>query len=606
MIEKQLQNKVIEDLENNAFAEKIINPYSKNVHENKEHFGIYKIIIDLYESSVQTIINSLKNQDFDIINGREIKNISMGKDKLYADILIKGIENQKYYVIELKVNKSTSRETVTELMAYRHEIKNHLPFISNEDVVLVIISLEYSSLLKHAVSSLLLDNISVLCLKPIMSMGEIISYTVEDILAWSDIEVKKINKKMFEGYSLYLFSKVNEEKIEKKVIDQDRMFAIEYYKADANMYNTNGICVIWDHYKSIPTISNTSSDYAISIFKINPYCATYENLSSESDVLSKYIVENIYEHDNLESSGLQINQSSNKLHSILSKKYSPQYGEFATFHLYEEKILNIAQPLYCDAWGRLGQQIKDMYYDYCETLFKGKHYTEPTVFMKIFNYLFEEYPFYNDVGIGEYFYFGIYLKCLENSLKSYAESRSLRLWIQIERIWSVIFCSFLKYPDLGKDMQLVEIKQENIDQNINVIGEYIKFFANSSTDDKKKQAFKMGCRYWYVYLDSLGNIIYLEELEDLCFDNELPSKLSKYFFDNFIELIDKIKQNEIFEDRMLGCVGHILSRCSREKWSNKEGLINTITTLEPSKLKYGLLDDLILKSEMRNLLNYNS
>jgi hypothetical protein len=297
MIEKQLQNKVIADLDNNEFAEKITYPYLNSVHDKNNCFGPNNIVKDLYESNVKTIIKSLQNQDFDIINGKEIKNISMGKDRLYTDILIKGIEDQKYYIIELKVNKCTGRETVTELMAYIHEIKNHLPFISNEDVVLIIVSLEYSSLLKHAVSSLLLDNISVLCLKPILLKDEIISYTVEDILAWDDIEVKKINKKMFEGYSLFLFSKVNEEKIEKKVIDQDRIFAIEYYKADANMYNTNGICIIWDNYDSQPVISNISSDYAISLFKINPYCIAYENLVSETDTLSKYIVENIHGYD---------------------------------------------------------------------------------------------------------------------------------------------------------------------------------------------------------------------------------------------------------------------------------------------------------------------
>jgi hypothetical protein len=308
---------------------------------------------------------------------------------------------------------------------------------------------------------------------------------------------------------------------------------------------------------------------------------------------------------NLESSGLEINQPSNKLHRILSKKYSPQYGDFATFYLYEEKILNRALSIYCDAWGRLGQQIKEMYNDYCDTLFKGKHYTEPTVFIKLFNYLFEEYPFYNGTGNGEYFYFGVYLKGLENLLKSYSQTRNLRLWIRIEQIWSVLFCSFLKYPELRNDIPL-EIINDNIDESINVISEYIKLCTNSNINDKKKQAFKIGCRNSHFYIESLGSIIYLEEPEDLCFDNEVPSKLSKYFFDNFIEFIDKVRQNEIFEDRILGCVGHILFRTSWGDFNGKEELINTITTLELTTLNYDSLDELIIKCEMRNLLNYNS
>lgn len=598
MKEKELQNKVIADIENNTFSEKIRNLHLNNINENNDCFGIHKIVTDLHKSSVDTIIESLQNQDFDIINGKEIKNIAIGNDRLYTDVLIKGIENQKYYIIELKVNKDTGRETVTELMAYRHEIKNHLPFISDGDVTLIIISLEYSSLLKHAVSSLLLDNIPVLCLKPIMLNEEIVSYNIEDFLAWTDIEIKRISKKMFEGFSLYLFSKDSEEIIEKKVIDQERKFAIEYYKAEANMSNTNGICIIRDHHDSIPIISNSSSDYAISIFKINPYCISYENLVDESDVLSKYIAENIHEHDNLESSGLEIDQPSKKLYNILSKKYSPQYGESTTLYLYEHILLNSSKPIYCDAWGRLGQQIKSIYYDYCDTLFKGKHYTEPTVFMKIFNYLFEEYPFYNGFGNGEYFYFGVYIKSFENLLKNYSQKRSLRVWIQIERIWSILFCSFFKYPKLRNSTKIMEIDKDNIDDAINIISEYVNYFTNSNLDDKNKQAFIIGCQYSHYYLDSLES--------KSSYDNKAPIKLKKYFFDNFIELISKTRQDHIFEDRILGCVGSILFHCSWGDCNGDKEIINTITTLELSKLKYKSTDEFVVKHEMRNLLNYNT
>lgn len=594
MKEKELQNKVIEDIENNVFSQKIRYLHLNNANENNVYFSIHKIITDLHKSSVETIIKSLQNQDFDIINGKEIKNVAIGNDRLYVDVLIKGIENPKYYIIELKVNKDTGRETVTELMAYRHEIKNHLPFISDGDVTLIIISLEYSSLLKHAVSSLLLDNIPVLCLKPIILNEEIVSYNVEDILAWTDIEVKKINKKMFEGYSLHLLSKIDEEKIEKSVIDRERKFAIECYKADANMSNTNGICIIWDHYNSRPSINNISSDYAISIFKINPYCISYKNLVNESDVLSKYIVENIHKNDNLESSGLEIDQPSNKLHSILSKKYYPEYEGLATLYLYEEILLKSGKPIYYDAWGRLGQQIKNIYYEYSETLFKGKDYTEPTIFMKIFNYLFEEYPFYNGFENGEYFYFGIHIKRLENLLKKYSQKRGLMVWIEIERIWSILFCSFCKHPDLRRNMKFVEIEKDNI----NDISEYIRYFTNSNLNDKNKQAFIIGCQYSDYYLDSL-------EIITSC-ENEALRKLKKYFFDNFIELIDKIRKEQVFEDRILGCIGSILFYCSWGDCNGDKEIINTITKLELSKLKYESTNEFVVKHEIRNLLNYNT
>lgn len=95
------------------------------------------------------------------------KNISIqSKQTLRPDLVCINPESQQIVIFEIKKSTQTERQALTELLAYEHEIKNILPFLSTYDMTFVLVSTEWSILLEHAVGSAIAwSNKNVLCLK---------------------------------------------------------------------------------------------------------------------------------------------------------------------------------------------------------------------------------------------------------------------------------------------------------------------------------------------------------------------------------------------------------------------------------------------------------
>lgn len=151
---KKIKDAGIYDLISNR--EQFINIANKRYKNDFQPlFSINYLIRDKYLSYSKIILKSLETTE--LITGDTIKNISLdSKEKLYPDILLYNYENNKYFILELKRSAKAEREAVTELLGYRLEVKNHLPFINNGDIPLIIVSTEFNDLLLHSVASLLL------------------------------------------------------------------------------------------------------------------------------------------------------------------------------------------------------------------------------------------------------------------------------------------------------------------------------------------------------------------------------------------------------------------------------------------------------------------
>jgi hypothetical protein len=104
--------------------------------------------------------------DLDLVSTNR-QSISRTKtEALFVDLLYANKESGHFVIVEVKNAKSTARETITELLAYEHEVLNHLPFASSMDVCFVIVAREYSNLLDHAVTGLVAwGRKNVLCLR---------------------------------------------------------------------------------------------------------------------------------------------------------------------------------------------------------------------------------------------------------------------------------------------------------------------------------------------------------------------------------------------------------------------------------------------------------
>lgn len=129
--------------------------------------------------------NALKSiEDLQVLTSN--KNVSTQfKQTLRPDLVCINPESQQIVIFEIKKSTQTERQALTELLAYEHEVKNLLPFLSTYDLTFVLVSTEWSVLLEHAAGSAIAwNNKNLLCLKVNPDSSEF-KYDIHKPDSWS-------------------------------------------------------------------------------------------------------------------------------------------------------------------------------------------------------------------------------------------------------------------------------------------------------------------------------------------------------------------------------------------------------------------------------------
>ena len=115
------------------------------------YFSIDYLIKQKVAKSAKYVYDLLDDVDLVIAN----KNISLEKsERLYPDLLLFSPDTSTFFIVEIKRGDKTERETITEILAYEHELKNLFPYLSSFEVCFVIIASDYNTLLSHSIYSL--------------------------------------------------------------------------------------------------------------------------------------------------------------------------------------------------------------------------------------------------------------------------------------------------------------------------------------------------------------------------------------------------------------------------------------------------------------------
>lgn len=95
------------------------------------------------------------------------RSISLDRSELlFVDLLYTSPATGTVVVVEIKRARTTARETVTELLGYEQEVRNHLPFAARSDICFVVVSTDYSTLLEHSLASLISwHGLNILCIE---------------------------------------------------------------------------------------------------------------------------------------------------------------------------------------------------------------------------------------------------------------------------------------------------------------------------------------------------------------------------------------------------------------------------------------------------------
>jgi hypothetical protein len=97
------------------------------------------------------VLDRLDNLDIVSVD----KSISMKTGEvLRPDVVAYHVETRTIVVFEVKREKGTERQAVSELAGYEHELQNLFPFMSNMDVCFVVVARNWSELLRHGVAGM--------------------------------------------------------------------------------------------------------------------------------------------------------------------------------------------------------------------------------------------------------------------------------------------------------------------------------------------------------------------------------------------------------------------------------------------------------------------
>ncbi|WP_286082230.1 hypothetical protein [Parablautia intestinalis] len=426
MKEKELQEKIINKFKTNTFFDLIKNKHivEKTLEKFSDDEMLPYLSVDYllrlnYFKGCKIVLEGIENKEYNneltILNGESIRNISLeDEQQLYPDLLLYNKSKGKYIIGELKRSKETERQAITELLGYELEIKNHLPLSANSDILMILISFDYSTLLQHSIESLILDSKPVMCLVPVIEDDEFQYFDIFVPDCWTNTNYPFLDEKAFQGttYSVYNLSDQEEEKSIVDSLDMS-LTAIEYVKGKCEKYKLHGFSLIW-----LPD-DLEGERICITIFLVNPYYIFYH---SSNRTAGTPITDNI--NENIEDYQLHA-MNYDMVHFVFSEadRYLRQDMDVMIdsnmdLHSFRKYMIYKGNAVKCDCWGEFGESIRLAFLK--ENIRKGINprwgdFHEPVVFFKLFDLITENYIFVSGFdNLYDYFIFGVKIGCLSN------------------------------------------------------------------------------------------------------------------------------------------------------------------------------------------------
>lgn len=286
------------------------------------------------------------------------------KDRLKPDILAYAPETQSMVLLELKNISRPTRQAGTELSAYCSEINNYLPFISDADIVNVIVSNEWPTLLRrHVVQDILWRGRKLLCLRPYLFGSEIRLQTVSPKeLGCAEVDLKLATQHMG-GFQLCL----HDNDIDSRNPDRTRLeqympqmrSAMSAMAAKGNLAGNHGFAFLWkDHWEL------TLAPYSITILNVAAFnrldrflidLPQGENLSDMQERFLRLVTEH-----SPEGHGQSLNELTDEAERFLKGFCSPRPEGFTTWPALLHIMDARAEYVSFAAWGFFGERHLDL------------------------------------------------------------------------------------------------------------------------------------------------------------------------------------------------------------------------------------------------------
>lgn len=290
-------------------------------------------------------------------------NISWAKrDRLFPDLLLCNDDMGLFTAVEVKGSRQTEREAVTELLGYEHEVRNHLPFSSNSDVSLVIVSTEYAPLLSHSIATLAVwQRKDVLCLKA-KRIGRQIRFSVYLPDPWTAIGQRSLAGDAWMTTTLSLYCEDSEKA--RIALEGVLLPAASLIARESERSSSNGFLLLWED-SWFPRLTGTP--FNLTIGWINPYAFLPKALREGFAPVPSEPFERLLADGSFTSLGEAYKPIYNAAENgvrLLELHCKPRWEGATTWEserLGPNKLRNRALPLHMDFWGLVGDYMREVF-----------------------------------------------------------------------------------------------------------------------------------------------------------------------------------------------------------------------------------------------------
>lgn len=286
---------------------------------------------------------------------RANKNMSMTQNEvLRPDVVCFNSDREKVVLFELKVSNAAGRQAISELAAYEQEIKNYLPLISEDDVHLVLVSSEWSTLMDHSVSSAVTwGGKQILCLEATKVQGELVLKT-RIPQAWQITGTAMFPPEALVTMTLCLYDyKSGIDRKEISELDPRLITALEIMGRTGDALGSHGFAILWrDH------MVTSAAPYNVTICCVAPFGLYWAGRTSGAITSS--------EDDFAETLDILVRDTSPSGHSgsffaignsasqLLKELFTPTWEGASFWADDRETLMTRAEPVMCEFWGSLG------------------------------------------------------------------------------------------------------------------------------------------------------------------------------------------------------------------------------------------------------------
>lgn len=292
-----------------------------------------------------------------VISDNENISLKIG-DILKPDFLLYSLDKESIVIVELKNISKPTRQAGTELSAYAGEVRTIIPFIADSDIINVIISTEWPTLLKHYIShEIIWLNRNIICLEPKKENGDILLEIKAIEFFLEKHNALNLSYRNLRGYQICLYDK----ELYKSEYDSNRLDRhIEQFKTallsmavKGNSLKNHGFAFLWrNNCQNILALYNITLINYAPFHNIERFIKQNKNIKAP-DIQKKFI--NILQEYSPTGHCQSIFEVARHSYKFLTQVCSPEIEALTDWAFLRNEMHSKGKLIAFQGWGLFGE-----------------------------------------------------------------------------------------------------------------------------------------------------------------------------------------------------------------------------------------------------------